>query len=77
MNILQLIGRTAPLFEADISSRNNELADLGLVHDGSVAKIQAKALDWQNLKDQPNFFKYLTIEAVSKGKVTLNKTLSV
>ena len=28
MNILQLIGRTAPLFEADISSRNNELADL-------------------------------------------------
>jgi len=28
MNILQLIGRTAPLFEADISSRNNELAEL-------------------------------------------------
>ena len=28
MNILQLIGRTAPLFEADISSRNNEIAAL-------------------------------------------------
>jgi FlaA1/EpsC-like NDP-sugar epimerase len=28
MNILQLIGRTAPLFEVDISSRNNELAEL-------------------------------------------------
>jgi FlaA1/EpsC-like NDP-sugar epimerase len=28
MNILQLIGRTAPLFEADISSRNKELSEL-------------------------------------------------
>jgi len=28
MNILQLIGRTAPLFEADISSRSKELAEL-------------------------------------------------
>ena len=28
MNILQLIGRTAPLFESDISSRNNELGEL-------------------------------------------------
>jgi FlaA1/EpsC-like NDP-sugar epimerase len=28
MNILQLIGRTAPLFETDISSRNKELAEL-------------------------------------------------
>ncbi|MDB3936573.1 UDP-N-acetylglucosamine 4,6-dehydratase [bacterium] len=28
MNILQLIGRRAPLFEADISSKNNELAEL-------------------------------------------------
>jgi UDP-N-acetylglucosamine 4,6-dehydratase len=28
MNILQLIGRKAPLFEADISSRNNKLAEL-------------------------------------------------
>jgi UDP-N-acetylglucosamine 4,6-dehydratase len=30
MNILQLIGRTAPLFEADISLRNNELGELVL-----------------------------------------------
>jgi FlaA1/EpsC-like NDP-sugar epimerase len=28
MNILQLIGRTAPLFESDISSQNNELGEL-------------------------------------------------
>jgi len=28
MNILQLIGRTAPLFESDVSSRNNELGEL-------------------------------------------------
>ena len=28
MNILRLIGRTAPLFEKDISNRNNELAEL-------------------------------------------------
>ena len=28
MNILPLIGRTAPLFEADILSRNSELAEL-------------------------------------------------
>jgi len=28
MNVLQLIGRIAPLFDADISSQNNELAEL-------------------------------------------------
>ena len=28
MNVLQLIGRVAPLFDADISSQNNELAEL-------------------------------------------------
>ena len=28
MNILRLIGRTAPLFESDISSRKNELGEL-------------------------------------------------
>ena len=28
MNILELIGRTAPLFEMDVSSRRKELKDL-------------------------------------------------